>query len=60
MDFLENALAMTDAIAQREIVNADQFREGVSRIIDGVVQCMNASAWAKGGVPSPNTGAASN
>jgi len=47
MSFLESALQMSDAIAQREIVNADQFREGVSRIIDGVVECMNASAWAK-------------
>lgn len=47
MSFLENALAMTDAIAQRDIVNAEQFREGVSRIIDGVVLCMNSSAWAK-------------
>ena len=49
MSFLENALQMSDAVAQREIVNAEQFRDGVSRIIDGVVQCMNASAWAKGG-----------
>jgi hypothetical protein len=50
MSFLENALAMTDAIAQREIVHPDQFREGVSRIIDGVVLCMNSSAWAKSAV----------
>jgi hypothetical protein len=48
MSFLENALQMSDAVAQREIVNPEQFRDGVSRIIDGVVQCMNASAWAKG------------
>jgi len=48
MSFLENALQMSDAVAQREIVNPDQFRDGVSRIIDGVVECMNASAWAKG------------
>jgi hypothetical protein len=47
MSFLENALQMSDAVAEREIVNADQFRDGVSRIIDGVVECMNASAWAK-------------
>ena len=47
MSFLENALNMTDAVAKREIVNPAQFREGVSRVIDGVVQCMNASAWAK-------------
>jgi hypothetical protein len=52
MSFLENALAMSDAIAQREIVNPEQFRSGISCIIDGVVQCMNASAWAKGGQPA--------
>lgn len=48
MSFLESALSMTDAVAEREIVNPDQFRDGISRIIDGVVICMNASAWAKG------------
>ena len=48
MSFLENALAMSDAVAQREIVNPEQFKDGISRIIDGVVECMNASAWAKG------------
>lgn len=48
MSFLENALQFSDAVADREIVDPDQFREGVSRIIDGVVQCMNSSAWAKG------------
>jgi hypothetical protein len=47
MSFLENALSMTDAIAQREIVNPEQFKDGISRIIDGVVECMNASTWAK-------------
>jgi hypothetical protein len=49
MSFLENALQMSDAIAQRDIINPEQFRDGVSRIIDGVVECMNASTWAKGG-----------
>lgn len=48
MSFLEHALQMSDAVAEREIVNPEQFRDGVSRIIDGVVECMNASAWAKG------------
>ena len=48
-----NALQMSDAVAQREIVNADQFRDGVSRIIDGVVECMNASAWAKAAPQAP-------
>jgi hypothetical protein len=48
MAFLQNAIAMSDAIASREIVQPEQFRNGISQIIDGVVLCMNASAWAKG------------
>jgi hypothetical protein len=30
-----------------EIVLEDRFRDGLSKIIDGVVQCLNASSWAK-------------
>ena len=48
MSFLESALNTADAIAAREIVNPELFRDGVSRIIDGIVTCLNASAWAKG------------
>lgn len=57
MSFLENALQMSDAVAEREIVNPDQFRDGVSHIIDGVVECMNASAWAKGNGQTPSASA---
>jgi hypothetical protein len=49
MSFLENALATVDAVTAREIVNPIQFREGISKIIDGTVECLNASTWAKGG-----------
>jgi hypothetical protein len=52
MSFLENALQMSDAVAERDIIDPDRFRDGVSRIIDGVVECMNASAWAKGTIPT--------
>jgi len=48
MSFLQNALAMSDAIAAREIVQPEQFKSGISQIIDGVVLCMNSSSWAKG------------
>ncbi len=48
MSFLQNALAMTDAISSREIVDPEKFKEGISRIIDGTVECLNASTWAKG------------
>ena|SRR3974377_1100245 len=60
MAFLENALATVDAVAAREIVNPEKFREGISKIIDGTVQCLNASTWAKTGTQSSTSGAGSN
>jgi hypothetical protein len=36
-----------EAVTSREIVDGDKFRDGLGKIIDGVVQCLNASAWAK-------------
>ncbi|HEV3308679.1 MAG TPA: hypothetical protein VGZ91_19705 [Candidatus Sulfotelmatobacter sp.] len=47
MSFLQNALAMTDAVAAREIVDPEKFRDGISQIINGTVQCLNASTWCK-------------
>jgi hypothetical protein len=60
MAFLENALATVDAVAAREIVNPEQFRSGISKIIDGTVTCLNASTWAKSGAQSPTSSGASN
>ena len=57
MMFLENALGMTDAIAAREIVQPEQFKNGISQIVDGVVLCMNASTWAKDKPAVPLAGA---
>jgi hypothetical protein len=47
MSFLQNALAMTDAVAAREIINPGKFKDGISMIIDGTVTCLNASTWCK-------------
>jgi hypothetical protein len=47
LTFLENAIAVADAIASREIVQPEQFKNGISQIADGVALCMNSSAWAK-------------
>jgi hypothetical protein len=47
MSFLENALATVDAVAAREIVDPAKFRGGISKIVDGTVECLNASAWAQ-------------
>ncbi len=47
LSFVGAALSMTEAVSQREIVDEEKFRDGLGKIIDGVVQCLNASAWAK-------------
>src|SRR3984885_12808088 len=44
---LESAVDMTDAVAAREIIEPDKFRDGISKIIDGTVECLNASTWCK-------------
>jgi hypothetical protein len=49
MSFLQNALSTADAIAAREIINPEKFRDGISKIIDGTVECLNASTWCKKG-----------
>ncbi len=41
------ALSMAESISNRDIVDEGQFREGLGKVIDGTVQCLNASAWAK-------------
>ena len=40
------------AVAAREIVDAEKFRQGISLVIDGTVQCLNASTWAKKETPA--------
>jgi len=52
MSFLQNAIAMTDAVASREIIEPDKFRAGISKIIDGTVECLNASTWCKQSPPA--------
>jgi len=41
------AISVADAVANKEIVNPDQFRDGLAKIIDGTVACLNSSSWAK-------------
>jgi hypothetical protein len=41
------AISAADAVANKDILSADQFQQGLGKVIDGVVACLNASAWAK-------------
>ena len=47
LSFLEAALSVSNAIANREIVDREKFKDGLGKVIDGAVECLNASVWAK-------------
>lgn len=47
LTFVTSALSITEAVSKKEIVDVEKFRGGLGQIIDGTVQCLNASAWAK-------------
>ena len=38
---------MNSAAANRQIVDQEKFKDGLGKLIDGAVECLNASAWAK-------------
>ncbi len=48
ISFLESALETVEAVSSREITDPEKFRLGLEQVINGVVACLNASAWAKG------------
>jgi len=43
----QNTIQATDAIAGKDIVDPAKFQDGLGKVIDGVVQCLNSSAWSK-------------
>jgi hypothetical protein len=47
LSFAGAALGMTDAVANQQIMDPDKFNSGLGKLIDGVVECMNASVWSK-------------
>jgi hypothetical protein len=47
LSFVGAALGINEAVANKQIVDGDKFNSGLSKMIDGVVDCMNASVWNK-------------
>jgi len=47
LSFLQAALSMSSAAANRQIVDQEKFKCGLGKVIDGAVECLNASVWAK-------------
>ncbi len=48
ISFVGSALSVAEAVTNHDIVDDGKFRDGLGKIIDGVVECLNASIWAKG------------
>jgi hypothetical protein len=46
LSFLEATLSISEALGNRQITDETKFREGLAKIVDGAVECLNASAWA--------------
>lgn len=46
ISFVSAALQLTEAVANREIVDEAKFKSGLAKVIDGTVECLNASSWA--------------
>jgi hypothetical protein len=47
LSFLEATLTVSEALGARQIMDEAKFKEGLGKMIDGAVECLNASAWAQ-------------
>jgi len=47
LNFVQSAIGVTDAVANKQIIDQGKFSDGLSKVVDGVVACLNASVWAK-------------
>ena len=42
-----SSINIADAVSTKQIADSAKFTAGLNLIVDGVVQCLNASLWAK-------------
>jgi hypothetical protein len=49
LSFLEETLSLGEALCQRQVKDEAKFREGLGKMVDGAVECLNASAWSEEG-----------
>jgi len=43
---VSSSINMADAVSSKQIADASKFTAGLNLIVDGVVECLNASIWA--------------
>jgi len=44
---VSSSINVADAVSTKQIADSGKFTGGLNLIVDGVVQCLNASLWAK-------------
>ena len=44
---VSSSLNLADAVTAKQIADAPKFTAGLNLIVDGVVECLNASLWAE-------------
>ncbi len=42
-----SAINIADGVSNKQIADGGKFQDGLGKVIDGVVDCLNASVWAK-------------
>jgi hypothetical protein len=47
ISIVSSSINMADAVSAKQIVDSPKFIAGLNLIVDGVVDCLNASLWAK-------------
>lgn len=47
LSIVASSINLTDAVTQNHVADAGRFTTGLGMIVDGVVECLNASLWAK-------------
>jgi hypothetical protein len=43
---VSSSINMADAVSTKQIADSTKFTAGLNLIVDGVVECLNASLWA--------------
>ena len=47
MTLVNSVITATDVVSGKDIADPTKFQAGLGQVIDGLVACLNSSAWAK-------------
>ena len=47
LSVVNSSINMADAVSTRQIADSAKFTAGLGMVVDGVVECLNASIWAQ-------------